>query len=361
MINKLIQDKLTRYINTHFGFDLPMQVGIISIQSFTITFILLTLFLKYTQSRFSNSVRPFTPENHKKKSTVPTMGGICLILGTIIPLFFSTAISNPLVFIGTASLVSFGLIGLCDDLSKLFYKKGIAAFSKFLLQLITGSAIAWTMVYIYDFKHTIIVPFIPNCSFPLDAPMSICWITFLFIACANAVNLTDGLDGLATECLIPNFFTGLLLTTLTSNVFLADYFGGFHTQDISQLNILIGSLLGSLYAFLWFNAYPALLFMGDVGSLALGGILAYTFLQTHYEFFLVIPGTIFIVETVSVIIQVLSFKLFKKRVFKIAPYHHHLEMNGMHEARIVKRFSMITWFMVICLAIGLVGNCFFIK
>lgn len=360
MVNKLIQDKLMRYINTHFGYTLPVQIGLLFIQAFTITFILLYLFIKYYKNHFANSARPFTPESHKKKSTTPTMGGLCILIGGIIPLIFSKNMQNPTIFLGIISLLSFGFIGLCDDLCKLFYKKGISAFSKFTMQFFFAGTIACTMVYVYSFTHTIIIPFIPNITFALNQYMTIGWIIFLFIACANAVNLTDGLDGLAVECLIPNFLACLLLITLTSNIVFAEY-AGLVLQDISQLAFAIAALLGALYAFLWFNTYPALIFMGDVGSLALGSFLAYSFLQTHYEFFLIIPGIFFIIETMSVIMQVLSFKIFKKRVLNMAPYHHHLELNNIHEARIVKIFSMITWGMLACLVIGLLGNCFYTK
>lgn len=359
-MNKLIQDKLMRYINAHFGYTLPVEIGIVFVQGFIITFVLLFLFIKYYKNQFCNSARPFTPENHKKKSTIPTMGGICFLIGSIVPLIFSKHIQNPVVFMGIISLIFFGFIGLCDDLYKFFYKKGISAFTKATIQLLFATSIGCVMVYAYNFSHTITIPFIPNCTFSLNQHMTIGWIAFLFIACANAVNLTDGLDGLATECLIPNFFTCLLLIIITSNPFFAEY-TGLVFQDISTLALLISSLLGSLYAFLWFNTYPALIFMGDVGSLALGSVLAYSFLQTHYEFFLIIPGILFIIETLSVIFQVLSFKLFKKRIFKMAPYHHHLELVGMHEARIVKMFAMITWWMLLCLIIGLIGNCFYTK
>lgn len=360
MINKLIQDKLMRYINAHFGHTLPVETGIVFVQTFIVTSILLFLFIKYNKNQFFNSARPLTPENHKKKSTIPTMGGICLIIGSITPLIFSKHIQNPIVFIGILSLMFFGFIGLCDDLCKFFYKKGISAFAKFSMQFSFAAAIGYIMVYNFNFTHIITIPFIPNCNFALEQYMTVGWIIFLFIACANAVNLTDGLDGLATECLIPNFFACLLLISLTSNIFFAEY-TGLVFKDISPLALLIGALLGSLYAFLWFNTYPALVFMGDVGSLALGSVLAYSFLNTHYEFFLIIPGILFIIETLSVIIQVLSFKISKKRIFKMAPYHHHLELIGIHEARIVKIFSMITWCMLFCLTIGLVSNCFYTK
>jgi phospho-N-acetylmuramoyl-pentapeptide-transferase len=172
--------------------------------------------------------------------------------------------------------------------------------------------------------------------------------------------LTDGLDGLAVECLIPNLWTVLFLIVVSANAVFADYLG-LVQQDIAILVLPIAALLGSLYAFLWFNTYPASIFMGDVGSLALGSVLAYLFLQTHYEFFLAITGILFVIETLSVIVQVCIFKLSKKRMFKMAPYHHHLEMSGMHEAQIVKRFSMISWCMFVCVIAAFLGHCFYIK
>jgi phospho-N-acetylmuramoyl-pentapeptide-transferase len=186
------------------------------------------------------------------------------------------------------------------------------------------------------------IPFFDTHSLLLDPTASIAWGTFLLIACCNAVNLTDGLDGLATECLIPNMYTILFLLTVLSNNFIAESLG-IATQDISMLVIPAAALLGSLFGFLWFNTYPALVFMGDVGSLALGAAVGYLFFQTHYELLLIISGIVFVIETVSVILQVCCYKLVKKRLFKMAPLHHHCELGGMHEARIVKRFSMVSW------------------
>jgi phospho-N-acetylmuramoyl-pentapeptide-transferase len=256
--------------------------------------------------------------------------------------------------------MSFGFIGFCDDACKFLYKKGISAPLKFFLQLCSAIAIAWSMVRVYNFTSVIIFPFLPDFILLPHDTIMIAWISFLLIASANAVNLTDGLDGLATECLIPNFLAVLFLIIVSTNAVFADYLG-LVQQDIVVLVLPIAALLGSLYAFLWFNTYPALIFMGDVGSLALGSVLAYLFLQTHYEFFLAITGILFVIETVSVMIQVCIFKLTKKRVFKIAPYHHHLEMCGMPEARIVKRFSMISWCMFVLLIIAFLGHCFYVK
>jgi phospho-N-acetylmuramoyl-pentapeptide-transferase len=360
MINKLIQDKLMRYIHTHFGFDIPMQAGMIFIEAFVGTFLLLFLFVKYYKHLFSNSNRPCTPETHKIKHKTPTMGGVFILLGSLIPLLLSTNIADPKIFLCMASLIGFGFIGLCDDVCKFFYKKGISAFSKFCLQLFCAVAIAWTMVFTYSFTQVIVFPFVPNFIISVDQNMMVAWIAFLLIACANAVNLTDGLDGLAVECLIPNLWTVLFLIVVSANAVFADYLG-LVQQDIAILVLPIAALLGSLYAFLWFNTYPASIFMGDVGSLALGSVLAYLFLQTHYEFFLAITGILFVIETLSVIVQVCIFKLSKKRMFKMAPYHHHLEMSGMHEAQIVKRFSMISWCMFVCVIAAFLGHCFYIK
>ena len=360
MINKLVQDKLMRYVHAHFGFDIPMLAGMVFVQAFIITFLLFTFFIKYYKYSFTNSTRPFVPENHKTKQSTPTMGGVFIFAGSLIPLFFLTDCTNPKIVLFIGTCISFGLIGLCDDLCKFFYKKGLAAMTKFVLQCISAGTLAWVMVYVYNFQHAILIPFIPNFVIPLDSYMTVAWITFLLIACANAVNLTDGLDGLAAECLIPNFCAVLFLIVVSANGVFAEYLG-LVQQDSAVLVIPVAALLGSLYAFLWFNTYPALVFMGDVGSLALGSVLAYLFLQTHYEFLLIISGILFVIETMSVIIQVCSFKLCKKRIFKMAPYHHHLEMTGMHEARIVKRFSMISWTMFVCLIVAFFGHCFYIK
>lgn len=360
MINKLIQDKIMRYVHAHFGFDIPMQAGMLFLVSCVTTFVLLWLFVRFSKNIFSHSARPHTPDGHKVKQDTPTMGGICILLGSIVPLLLLSNKVDAKIWLCVGSLVSFGLIGLCDDLCKQMYKKGISALGKFFLQLCAGGTLAWLMVVKNGFVHTLWIPFLSNATLQLDSTMTIAWITFLFVACANAVNLTDGLDGLAVECLIPNFCAALFLIVVSANGVFADYLG-LVPYDIGILVLPIAAILGSLYAFLWFNTYPALIFMGDVGSLALGSALAYLFLETQYEFLLLISGIFFVFETVSVIIQVLVFKITKKRIFKMAPYHHHLELTGMHEARIVKRCSMLSWSMFVLVIVAFLGHCFYIK
>jgi len=238
-------------------------------------------------------------------------------------------------------LLGFGAIGFIDDQAKIKKQKGLSAKIKFYLQTLVATIIM-SMWYIFYTPNThLIFPFFKNIHCDLWY-LLIPWGAYIIIATSNAVNLTDGLDGLATGPLIFNFATFSSIAYLAGHQHFAEYLNIPFTGT-AELTILGASLIGALIGFLWFNTYPAQIFMGDVGSLSLGAALALMALMTRHELLLLIAGGIFVIETISVIIQVISFKLRGKRVFLMAPIHHHYELLGWSEPKITVRFWIISF------------------
>jgi phospho-N-acetylmuramoyl-pentapeptide-transferase len=242
-------------------------------------------------------------------------------------------------------IIAFGFIGLWDDLSKISHKKGMSANLKFSLQCLIAFIISALLVKFGSVEPIIALPLLKDVAIPIGFGF-ILWAAFILVGCSNAVNLTDGLDGLAIGAIIPNFALFGIISYLAGHKQLASYLyiPYAHSEEMTVVSaILVGASLG----FLWFNAYPAQIFMGDVGSLALGAALAYIALVSKQELLLPIAGGLFVLETVSVILQIFSIKMFGKRVFRMAPIHHHFELIGWPESRITIRFCIIS--LVLCL------------
>lgn len=282
--------------------------------------------------KFGQNIREEGPESHKKKSGTPTMGGIIFIISTIITVFIILKKPGSETILALFAFVSFGLIGLLDDLLKIINKKneGLKAYQKMLLLLIVSSMVAFYAYFSPKIGSSIIIPF-THITFDLGI-FYVPFVIFYFASATNAVNLTDGLDGLATS------ITLLVMTFLA----VISYSTGHYTLAIFS-SIVAGALLG----FLRYNAHPAQIFMGDTGSLALGGAVAVVAMILKLELIFIIVGGIYVAETISVVLQVASFKLYKKRIFKMAPLHHHFELSGWHETKIVTVFSIIT--VILCL------------
>lgn len=282
--------------------------------------------------KFGQNIREEGPESHKKKSGTPTMGGIIFIISTVITVFIILKKPGAETILALFSFVSFGLIGLLDDLLKIINKKneGLKAYQKMLLLLIVSSIIAFYAYFSPKIGSSIIIPF-THITWNLGI-FYVPFVVFYFASATNAVNLTDGLDGLATSV------TLLIMTFLA----VISYSTGHYTLAIFS-SIVAGALLG----FLRYNAHPAQIFMGDTGSLALGGAVAVVAMILKLELIFIIVGGIYVAETISVVLQVASFKLYKKRIFKMAPLHHHFELSGWHETKIVTVFSIIT--VILCL------------
>lgn len=288
--------------------------------------------------KFGQNIREEGPRSHFKKAGTPTMGGLIFIIAAAIAMAIKIGSFTDKSMIALYALIAFGIIGLLDDSLKIIKKKneGLSAAQKMILILGVSVLLALYGAYHEEIGTAIILPFVKN---PVDIGLIgyVILIVIYFASITNAVNLTDGLDGLATS-------VSLLVVTFFSLVAL-----GLHEINIA---IFCGILLGALLGFLRYNAYPAKVFMGDTGSLAIGGAIGAVAMILKMPVFVIIVGGIYVFEALSVIIQVISFKSTGKRVFKMAPVHHHFEALGWHETRVVAIFSITT--VILCL-LGFLG------
>ncbi|MCB9492782.1 MAG: phospho-N-acetylmuramoyl-pentapeptide-transferase [Epsilonproteobacteria bacterium] len=302
-------------------------------------------FIRFCQKNFRSKVREWVPDSHHKKNNTPTMGGLLVILIGMLTMLLWSNLCKPNVWIFLLTMICFGILGFIDDWSKIFHKKGISAKQKFLAQFISALLVS-TLWYCFGLQTPqMCVPFFKHCELMLG-PLLIFWATFVIVGTSNAVNLTDGLDGLATGPLIMAFSTFGLIAYLAGHKQFANYLY-IPFAASAELAVIAASMAGVLIGFLWYNTYPAQIFMGDVGSLALGAGLGLTALMCRQELLLPLAGGIFVLETVSVIVQVLSYKFLGRRVFRMAPIHHHFELLGWKEAKITVRFWIISF--VLCL------------
>ncbi len=302
-------------------------------------------FIRLCQKHFRSKVREWTPETHAVKNNTPTMGGLFVIGIFLVNSLLWTNLSKISVLIFLFCVVSFGLIGFWDDWNKIFHKKGISARLKFWLQVICATIVVSAWYFFINPDTHLCIPFFKNFNPDLGI-LLIPWAIFIIIATSNAVNLTDGLDGLATGPLIFNFSTFALISYLAGHAKFAAYLFIPFTGS-AELSILAATFIGALIGFLWYNTYPAQIFMGDVGALAFGAGLALIALMTRQEILLLICGGIFVLETVSVILQVITFKLYGKRLFKMAPIHHHFELAGWKETKITVRFWIVSFILAL--------------
>lgn len=313
--------------------------------SLLFSFIFGSWFIHKSKQFFRTKAREWTPKTHQAKDNMPTMGGIFIIATVLFSSILWCNLKHIEVMLFLGCLVGFGVIGFLDDWYKIRAQKGISARTKFALQIIIAGIVA-TILYMHDYKIAYIsIPFFKNIIIDFG-PFFILWAIFILVGTSNAVNLTDGLDGLAIGSLIPNFALYSLLCYIAGHYILAHYLH-IPFAHSSEITIIGAALLGSSLGFLWYNTYPAQIFMGDVGSLALGSGLALMAIMAKQELLLIISGGLFLVETVSVILQVLSFQLLGKRIFKMAPIHHHFELLGWQESKITVRFGIIS--LILCI------------
>jgi phospho-N-acetylmuramoyl-pentapeptide-transferase len=276
---------------------------------------------------------------------MPTMGGIFILMVVIINVFLWSDLANPQVWVFLGGLCSFGAIGGWDDWSKIYYKRGISARTKFLLQVGAAFMVVCAWLWWGYGQETIVFPFFKSFH-PNIGWLFIPWAIFIIVGCSNAVNLTDGLDGLAINALLPNFVIFSLIAYLAGHAQFATYLN-IPFAGTAEIAVIGAMLIGASLGFLWYNTYPAQIFMGDVGSLALGAALALMALMSKQELLLIIAGGLFVVETVSVIVQVFSYRFLGRRIFKMAPLHHHFELMGWPESKITVRFGIIS--LILCL------------
>lgn len=309
------------------------------------------LIKKLSEHQVGETIRQDGPKSHFSKEGTPTMGGLLIIIALVSSTLLWIDFSNRYVWLVLISVIGFGLIGFLDDYLKVVKKNGhgLRAKEKFLLQLIVGFGIA---IYLYfdpaasSFSSRLVIPFFKRVN-PDLGWFYILFSVFVIVGTSNAVNLTDGLDGLAIGPIIIATLTYVLISYLSGHVQFAEYLNIIYIRGAGELAIICGSIVGAGLGFLWFNSYPAQLFMGNVGSLALGGALGTVAVITKHELVLVIIGGIFVMETLSVVIQVLYFKMTGKRVFRMAPLHHHFEEIGWAEPKVIVRF----WVIAIILAL----------
>jgi len=303
------------------------------------------LFIKACSLFFRSPSRQWTPDNHRSKNNTPTMGGIFIVTVIIVSTLLWCNLTSPLVWLAIACLLGFGAIGAWDDWSKISLKKGIPASQKFIAQLIVAFTISMGWLYLAYPSTELYFPFFKNFH-PEMGFLFIPWVMFVLIGTSNAVNLTDGLDGLATGSLLPTFGVFSLISYAAGHYVIAQYLS-IPFAGTAEVAVIGAAVIGALLGFLWYNMYPAQIFMGDVGSLPLGAVLAFIALVSKQELLLPLAGGLFVVETLSVILQVLYFRYFKKRLFKMAPIHHHFELLGWHESKVTIRFCIISFILAV--------------
>lgn len=292
----------------------------------------------------TQQIRDDGPGTHAAKSGTPTMGGILIIGSVVLSVLLWGDLKNMYIWVMLLSLVGFGAIGLVDDYLKVVKRnpRGLRAWYKFGSQLLLALLIG---VFLYmnprdPFNDVLSVPFFKKWLFDLGwfyIPFSI----VVIVGSSNAVNLTDGVDGLATGLVGIAVLANGALVYISGNKNLAQYLQVLYLPGTGELTVFCGALLGAALGFLWYNSYPADVFMGDVGSLGLGGALGTLAVITKHEIVLALVGGIFVIETLSVILQVASFKLTGKRIFKMAPIHHHFELKGWPEPKVIVRFWIV--------------------
>lgn len=300
------------------------------------------------RKQIGQAIRTDGPQSHLKKTGTPTMGGNLILVGLLAPSLLWIDLVNPLVQVALAITFSFGLVGFLDDRLKVVKKnpKGLPGKLRLLIEF---SVVAFAVAYLFStgaLDGTLHFPFLK------DITLNLGWFYLPFacvvvVGAANAVNLTDGLDGLAIVPVMVASCAFIVFSYVAGHSEIADYLMIPHIAGASELVPLCAAVVAAGMAFLWFNSYPAQVFMGDVGSLSLGGFLGALAVLTKNEILLVLLGGVFVVEALSVITQVASFKLTGKRVFKMAPLHHHYELKGYEESKIIVRF----WIVSILLAI----------
>jgi phospho-N-acetylmuramoyl-pentapeptide-transferase len=309
------------------------------------------------QLQIGQYIREEGPKGHHAKAGTPTMGGLLIVAAIVIPTLLWADLHSPYALLAVGATVAFAVIGFLDDYNKVVRKRsmGLSPKVKFFYQVLTCVAVGAVLLALQQrgaYSTELSVPFFKKLHpdlvvrsvllhkyiWPLAFVPFVVFLIFVIVGASNAVNLTDGLDGLAIGCVVVAAGALTILTYLSSHARFAEYLEIQRIPEVGELTIFCGSVVGASLGFLWYNAHPAEMFMGDVGSLALGGVIGVTAVIIKQEILLLFIGGIFVVEAVSVIIQVGSFKLRGKRVFRMAPLHHHFELLGWSESKIIVRF-----------------------
>jgi len=315
------------------------------------------LITKLREFQIGQYIREDGPKSHMKKAGTPTMGGILIVISILVPTLLWANLRNPYVWIAIFGLVTFGAIGFWDDYAKIRRRQnlGLTVKQKFSLQVLAALIVGFFLLTLHAqhaYSTNINVPFFKSFkpdllidslihrwyTYPLAFVGFYAFMVLVIVGSSDAVNLTDGLDGLAIGLMIIASGAMTMLTYVTGHARFAEYLDLARLPGASELTIFCGSMVGASIGFLWYNAHPAEIFMGDVGSLALGGALGVVAVLIKQEILLLFIGGVYVIEALSVILQVGSYKLRKKRIFKMAPIHHHFEALGWPEARVITRF-----------------------
>jgi phospho-N-acetylmuramoyl-pentapeptide-transferase len=315
------------------------------------------LIRKLRELQIGQYIREEGPQEHKKKAGTPTMGGVLIVISTAVPVLMWADLSNPFVLLALFALLAFAAIGFIDDYAKVAKRRnlGLTGKRKLTLQIGVSSVVGIVLLVLAThsaYSTQLIVPFFKKFHpdlvihsllnsenlWPLAFLPFLAFVALVITGSSNAVNLTDGLDGLAIGCTVIAAGALTVLTYVSSNFRWANYLEIQYIPRVGELTVFCGALVGASLGFLWYNAHPAEVFMGDVGSLALGGTLGTVAVIIKQEVLLVFVGGIFVVEALSVILQVGSFKLRGKRIFRMAPIHHHFELLGWSESKVIVRF-----------------------
>ena len=332
-----------------FGFNvfkyITFRTALAVVTAFSITYFTGPYIIeRLRRLSFTQVIRDDGPKSHFTKEGTPTMGGIMIISSTIITMLFWGDMGNRYVLLVLFALLGFGIIGFYDDYLKVIKRnpKGLRPCKKFGAQIALAAIISLILYMNPEdpYKTMLNVPFFKKLLIDLGVfymPFAI----FVIVGSSNAVNLTDGIDGLAIGLVAIALIANGVLVYIAGHAGFSKYLQVLYLKGTGELTVFCGALLGASLGFLWFNAYPAEVFMGDVGSLSLGGALGTLAVITKHEIVLAVVGGIFVVETLSVILQVASYKLTGKRIFKMAPIHHHFELLGWKEPKVIVRFWII--------------------
>ncbi|HEX4870484.1 MAG TPA: phospho-N-acetylmuramoyl-pentapeptide-transferase [Moraxellaceae bacterium] len=300
--------------------------------------------------KFGQAIRTDGPQSHLAKSGTPTMGGALILVAIAVSTLLWANLANPYIWVVLAVMVVYGLVGWVDDYRKVVEKnsRGLPGRWKYFWQSVAGIGAA---IFLFQYARTpvetsLIVPFFKSVVIPLGVFYMVLTY-FVIVGTSNAVNLTDGLDGLAIMPTVMVAGALAIFAYLSGNVKFATYLNIPYVAGSGELIVICGSIIGAGLGFLWFNAYPAQVFMGDVGALALGAVLGVIAVIVRQEIVLFIMGGVFVMETVSVMLQVGSFKLTGRRIFRMAPIHHHYELKGWPETKVVVRFWIISFMLVL--------------
>jgi phospho-N-acetylmuramoyl-pentapeptide-transferase len=368
MLLYLFYDLLQRYFHALNVFRyITVRTALASLTALLITMVLGPWVIQnLRQLQIGQFIREEGPKSHQAKAGTPTMGGVLIVGSTIIPTLLWGDLQNSYVWLAIFTMLVFGVIGFVDDYNKVIKKRnlGLTGKLKFAFQIIASCAIAVTLLSLTTsgtYSTQLSVPFFKNFHPDLVihsllnstygwwfsyVPFLI-FVAMVIVGSSNAVNLTDGLDGLAVGCVVVAAGALTVLTYVTSHARFSAYLDLQHLPQVGELTIFCGALVGSSLGFLWYNAHPAEVFMGDVGSLALGGSIGMIGVAIKQEILLFFVGGVFVLEAASVILQVLSFRLTGKRIFRMSPLHHHFELGGWSESKTIVRF----WIMALVFAL----------